>query len=154
MNLVRSPRRAALALLASAGLVLAVPGLASGHPGHLDGAAEDVARDTQQHGDAVGHLPATKENVELISKLKLKNVVPEKIADVGVFNGYAYLAAWGVVTCKDNGVHVVDVRNPASPKEVGFIGSKEGSYPGEGVQALHIDTVSYTHLTLPTICSV
>ncbi len=25
---------------------------------------------------------------------------PEKITDVGVFNGYAYLAAWGVVTCK------------------------------------------------------
>ncbi|MCY7374320.1 MAG: hypothetical protein LH461_11620 [Spirochaetaceae bacterium] len=62
------------------------PGLASGHPGHLDGAAEDVARDTQQHGDAPGHLPATKSNVDLVSKLKLKNVVPEKVADVGVFN--------------------------------------------------------------------
>ena len=75
--------------------------------------------------------------------LKLKNVVPEKIADVGVFNGYAYLAAWGFVTCKYNGVHVVDIRNPASPKEVAFIGSKEGSYPGEGVQALRIETPSF-----------
>jgi len=47
------------------------------------------------------------------------------------------------VTCKYNGVHVVDIKNPASPKEVAFIGSKEGSYPGEGVQALHIDTPKF-----------
>ena len=105
--------------------------------------AADGARDTHQHGGTAGHLPATNENVQLVSKLKLKNAVPEKIADVGVFNGYAYVAAWGVVTCKYNGVHVVDVRQPASPKEVAFIGSKEGSYPGEGVQALHIDTPAF-----------
>ncbi|MDO8484058.1 MAG: hypothetical protein Q7S35_03855 [Candidatus Limnocylindrales bacterium] len=103
------------------------------------------ARDAQQHGDTAGHLnpEGTSENVTLVSKLKLKNAVPEKIADVGVFNGYAYLAAWGVVTCKYNGVHVVDVRDPAAPKEVAFIVSKEGSYPGEGVQALHIDTPAF-----------
>ena len=77
-------------------------------------------------------------------RLRLKNVVPEKIADVGVFNDYAYLAAWGVVTCKYNGVHVVDIKNPAQPKEVAFIGSKEGSYPGEGVQALNISTPAFT----------
>jgi len=141
-----SPRRAALALLATAGLVLAVPGLASGHPGHDDGGftAADGARDAKQHGGDPGHLPATNENVRLVSKLKLKNVVPEKIADVGVLNGYAYLAAWGVVTCKYNGVHVVNIKNPAAPKEVAFIGSKEGSYPGEGVQALPISTPAFT----------
>ena len=105
----------------------------------------DGAHDTHQHGSNDGHLnpEGAKVNVELVSKLKLKNVVPEKIADVGVHNGYAYLAAWGVVTCKYNGVHVVDIRTPSSPKEVAFIGSKEGSYPGEGVQALHIDTPAF-----------
>ncbi|WP_328993470.1 hypothetical protein OG394_04000 [Kribbella sp. NBC_01245] len=42
-----------------------------------------------------GHLPGSKTaNVDLVSKLKLKNVVPEKIADVGVLGNYAYLAAW------------------------------------------------------------
>jgi catechol 2,3-dioxygenase-like lactoylglutathione lyase family enzyme len=106
--------------------------------------ASDSARDAHQHGTSAGHLPATSDNVSLVSKLKLKNVVPEKIADVGVFNGYAYLAAWGVVTCKYNGIHVVDINDPASPKEVAFIVSKEGSYPGEGVQALHIDTTAYS----------
>jgi hypothetical protein len=127
--------------IAAAGLLVATGVAFAADP---DGgvAVEDGARDTHQHGDTPGHLnpEGTSANVALVSKLKLKNVVPEKIADVGVFKGYAYLAAWGVVTCKYNGVHVVDIRNPASPREVAFIGSKEGSYPGEGVQALHIDT--------------
>ncbi len=134
------------ALSAAASLAIAV-GMAAAAPAP-DGAvsADDGARETHQHGTTAGHLmpEGSSENVDLVSKLKLKNVVPEKIADVGVFNGYAYLAAWGVVTCKYNGVHVVDIHNPAAPEEVAFIGSKEGSYPGEGVQALHIDTASFT----------
>jgi len=144
-----SPRRAALALLAAAGLVLAVPGLASGHPGHdisSDGGqtVEDKSRNAHQHGETDGHLPASSTgNIDVVSKLGLKNVVPEKIADVGVFNDYAYLAAWGVVTCKYNGVHVVNIKDPTQPEEVAFIGSKEGSYPGEGVQALSIDTPAF-----------
>ncbi len=108
-------------------------------------AVSDSSRDAHQHGDTAGHLhpEGSSANVSLVSKLRVKNAVPEKIADVGVFNGYAYLAAWGVVTCKYNGIHVVDIRNPAAPKEVGFIQSKEGSYPGEGVQGLHISTPKF-----------
>ncbi len=125
--------------------VSAVPS-ALGHPElQSDGAfTDDSDRDAHQHGDGDGHLPASSTNVALISKLKLKNAEPEKIADVGVLKGYAYLAAWGVVTCKYNGVHVVDIRNPAAPKEVSFIQAKEGSYPGEGVQALSISTPKFT----------
>ena len=136
-------RRLAYALSAVASLTIAV-GVAAAHP---DGAVSaDEARDTHQHGDTAGHLlpQGSSKNVELVSKLKLKNVVPEKIADVGVFNGYAYLAAWGSVDCTYNGVHVVDIRTPASPREIAFIGSKEGSYPGEGIQTLRIDTPSFT----------
>jgi hypothetical protein len=132
--------------VAVAGMFLVV-GLATAASGDPDGglAVADGARDAHQHGITAGHLhpEGSSSNVALISKLKLKNVVPEKIADVGVFKGYAYLAAWGVVTCKYNGVHVVDVRNPAAPKEAAFIQAKEGSYPGEGIQALHIDTSAY-----------
>jgi hypothetical protein len=139
-------------VLARAGLaaacLLVVAGLATAATsGGPDGgvAASDGARDADQHGTTEGHLnpEGSSSNVALVSKLKLKNVVPEKIADVGVFNGYAYLAAWGAVTCKYNGVHVVDVRDPSSPKEVAFIASKEASYPGEGIQALHIDTPAF-----------
>ncbi len=132
--------------LTAAGVLVAA-GVAVAASGGPDGGVtvSDGARDAQQHGDSEGHLypSGTSDNVELVGKLKLKNAVPEKIADVGVFNGYAYLAAWGVVTCKYNGVHVVDVRDPAAPKEVAFIASKEGSYPGEGVQALHISTPKF-----------
>jgi hypothetical protein len=131
--------------VAVVGLLL-VAGGATAASGDPDGgvAVADGARNAHQHGTTAGHLAAGHtSNIELVSKLKLKNVVPEKIADVGVFNGYAYLAAWGVVTCKYNGIHVVDVRDPEAPKEVAFIASKEGSYPGEGVQALHIDTPAF-----------
>ncbi len=136
----------ALAVCASAVFVFAVVPSAFSHPElQSDGAfTDDSDRDAHQHGDGAGHLPASSLNVELVSKLKLKNSVPEKIADVGVLKGYAYLAAWGVVTCKYNGVHVVDIRNPTTPKEVSFIQAKEGSYPGEGVQALSISTPKFT----------
>jgi len=144
--MTRTRRRLTVAGVIAGALTLTVAVLspASAHDGAttFDGAIDNakVTHDGHQHGGTAGHLPASSSNVQLVSKLAMKNVVPEKIADVGVFNGFAYLAAWGVVTCKYNGVHVVDVRNPAAPKEVAFIVAKEGSYPGEGVQALHIDT--------------
>lgn len=134
-----------LLLAALVALLSASAGIAFAHPEH-DGAidAEDGALDLHQHGDGTGHLPATQENVSVVSKLRLQNAVPEKIADVGVFKGYAYLAAWGNVTCENNGVHVVDIRNPAAPQEVKFIRSKPGSYPGEGIQVLNITTPQFS----------
>ena len=138
-------RRLTYVFSALVALVVAV-GMASA-AGDPDGgiSADDGARDAHQHGANEGHLlpQGSSKNVQLVSKLKLKNVVPEKIADVGVFNGYAYLAAWGSVDCTYNGVHVVDIADPAQPREVAFIQSKEGSYPGEGVQALNLTTPSF-----------
>jgi len=140
----RSMGRGARGLGLVTACLLAFSGVAAAHPGDPDGGVTvaDAARHADQHGTTAGHLlpDPLSSNVELVSKLKLKNVVPEKIADVGVWNGYAFLASWGVVTCKYNGIHVVDIRNVSSPREVAFIQAKEGSYPGEGVQALHIDT--------------
>ena len=138
--------------LVALGLLAGTMTTANAHPEPTaDGAmSDDGDRDAHQHGDSSGHLPASSSNVELVSSLALRNAEPEKIADVSVFNGYAYLAAWGVVTCKYNGVHVVDIRNPSSPREVAFIPSKEGSYPGEGVQALHISTSAFTGDVLVT----
>ena len=126
---------------------LSFAGLALAHIAFNDGAIDSGkavhGHKHAQHGGDTGHLAARNEAIQVVSKLKLKNVVPEKVADVGVHKGFAYVAAWGVVTCKYNGVHVVDVRNPASPKEVGFIGAKYGSYPGEGVQAIKMDTAAF-----------
>ncbi|HVM18321.1 MAG TPA: PA domain-containing protein [Egibacteraceae bacterium] len=139
--------RPRLLIAAVLGLTLAFAGFAFAS-NVLDDGAINSAKDIHghkhaQHGDGEGHLANEIYNVKLISKLKLKNVEPEKIADVGVHKGYAYLAAWGVKTCKYNGVHVVDVRSPAKPKEVAFIGAKHGSYPGEGIQALSINTAAF-----------
>lgn len=135
----------AAVILTAALTAFGVPASAATASPEPDGGigVSDDGHDTHQHGGTGGHLPGSTENVELISKLKLKNVVPEKIADVGLFRGYAYLAAWGVVTCKYNGVHVVNIADVNQPKEVAFIQAKEGSYPGEGIQALRIDTPAF-----------
>ena len=137
-------RRYWLCVVTLGALMIVLAGVALAHPeadGGID--AEDGAHDLHQHGDTAGHLPATDENVDVVSKLKLENVVLEKIADVGVHKGYAYLAAWGSLTCEDNGVHVVDIRDAANPKEIKFIRSKPGSYPGEGIQTVSITTPKF-----------
>lgn len=140
-------RRSLARVILAVALVAAMGGTAVAHPEReSDGGLphSDGPRDAHQHGETRGHLPASAtDNIEVVSKLKLKNVVPEKIADVGVHKGYAYLAAWGVVTCKYNGVHVVDISDVDNPEEVAFIGAKHGSYPGEGIQALSIDTPAF-----------
>ncbi len=140
----RRSHRSLVGVVVGALALTTMSGLAAAHSEpESDGGLQvsDTARDAHQHGQNAGHLPGSKtDNVDLVSKLKLKNVVPEKIADVGVLGRYAYLAAWGVVTCKYNGVHVVNIADVTNPREVAFIQAKEGSYPGEGVQALHLDT--------------
>lgn len=140
----RRSHRGLVCAVVSALALTTMGGIAAAHPEpEADGGlhVSDGPRDAHQHGETAGHLPGSRTaNVDLVSKLKLKNVVPEKIADVGVLGNYAYLAAWGFVTCKYNGVHVVNIADIANPREVAFIQAKEGSYPGEGIQALHIDT--------------
>ncbi|WP_404381736.1 hypothetical protein LL946_14245 [Knoellia locipacati] len=140
-------RRGLAGVALAAALVTVVGSTAVAHPEpESDGGlhTSDGPRDAHQHGENSGHLPASNSgNIDVVSKLKLKNVVPEKIADVGVHENYAYLAAWGVVTCKYNGVHVVDISDVDNPEEVAFIGAKHGSYPGEGIQALAIDTPKF-----------
>jgi hypothetical protein len=113
--------------------------------GVIDSGKETHSHDIdQQHGGEAGHIDVENYGLELVSKLGLKNVEAGKIADVGVLGSHAYLAAWGGQTCKYNGVHVVDISDVAAPKEVAFVKAKEGSYPGEGVQALPISTPAFT----------
>ena len=94
-----SRRYAVLALSLGLALVVAAIGIAAASEGQrsADGTISNAksTHEHHQHGTLEGHLPATRHNVTLVSKLRLKNVVPDKIADVGVWNGHAYLAAWG-----------------------------------------------------------
>jgi hypothetical protein len=118
--------------------------------GVIDSGKETHGHDVAQHGGSEGHIDVQNYGLDLVSKLALKNVEPGKIADVGVLGQHAYLAAWGGQTCKYNGVHVVDISDLAAPKEVAFVQAKEGSYPGEGVQALSISTPAFTGDVLVT----
>ncbi|WP_189667254.1 PA domain-containing protein [Promicromonospora soli] len=138
--------RSTVGFVLTALLTASFAGAAQAHPDHDGGYTfADGARDAHQHGDTAGHLPAsTSGNIEVVGKTALKNVVPEKIADVGVLDDHAYLAAWGSTTCKYNGVHVVDISDVSAPEEVAFIASKEGSYPGEGIQAIPISTKQFS----------
>jgi hypothetical protein len=121
------------------GVACCLPATASGH--HFQkGGWEGIT--AKQHGEATKHLPQANKDVDVISRLKLKNVSEGKIADVGISpdGNTAFLAAWGHVTCKYNGIHVVDITDPAKPAEKAFIQAQEGSTPGEGVQVIKLTT--------------
>ena len=142
---------AAVGLFATAG-----PALAHSDDGAIDNAKATHGHDAQHEGQD-GHLPPVdSESVELVSKLEVTNVEEGGIADVAVFGDYAYLAAWGGETCADTGIHVVDISDVANPLEVGFIAAPAGSYPGEGVDVVTIDTPQFTGdvlLTNNEICA-
>lgn len=101
-----------------------------------------------QHGSVTGHLPETTLNVDLVGKLKLTNFDGD-IADVTALQAasdgkwYAYLSDWGA-KCQTGGVHVVDISDPANPVKIGFLNAGGTAYQTEGVQALHIETTSFT----------
>jgi hypothetical protein len=100
-----------------------------------------------QHGTTSGHLPPTSSNVDVLAKLRL-TPHEDDVSDVSATqapNGkwYAYLGDWGA-KCSTGGVHVVDISDPANPEKVRFINSSGSGYVTEGLQALHIDTESYS----------
>ncbi len=126
-----SRRYAALVLILGLALVAAAIAIAAGNEGvrSADGTITN-AKSTHghhQHGDLTGHLPASQANVRLVSKLELKNVVRDKIADVGVWKGHAYLAAWGGAA--------VQVQRRPRRRHPGHRRAQGGCvHPGEGRQ--------------------
>ena len=101
----------------------------------------------RQHGPAMGHLPSGREDVDLVGKLEptrqFGQIVEGQIADVTVHDGFAYLNSWDEPTCTKGGVYVVDIRNPANPREVAFIPALPVTYHGEGAQVFEFDTPSF-----------
>ena len=69
---------------------------------------------------------------------------PGQIADVAVHKGYAYLNSWDSPTCAGGGTFVVDIRNPAQPKQVAFIPALAPYYHGEGAHVISVDTPQFT----------
>jgi hypothetical protein len=136
--------------------LIAAAGPAFAHDGGGIENAQATDGHDAQHDGTDGHLLPVDENVELVSKLELSNVEPGGIADVAVFGDYAYLAAFGRSVCENTGVHVVDISDIGNPREVGLVRAPEGSFPGEGVQVVSIDTPDFTGdvlLTNNEICN-
>ena len=110
-----------------------------------------------QHGTTAGHLieSPTSSNVSLIGKLRVQDAAEGKIADVGVWNGFAYLSSFRQDTCSnpestiDGGVYIVDIGgghsggSPSNPVEIGFIQSHQDTFVGEGVQVITVDTAKF-----------
>lgn len=140
-------RATSLLLLSLA--VITVPLAAAHHEGtHLvgddviDTPVEEHQAHDDQHGGAGGHLPASSLNVELVGQVTVSNIVPGRISDVGLLGNYAYLGAFNQ-PCGSGGVYVIDISDPTNPTEVGFIPTASGSFVGEGVQAIKINTKSF-----------
>jgi hypothetical protein len=112
-----------------------------------DAGLEDPAQALHQHGGAVGHLPATRKSVGLVSKLsptsEFGDIVEGQIADLAVHKGYAYLNSWEEPTCTRGGVYVADIRRPDRPVEAGFTPALPGNYHGEGAHAVLLKTNSF-----------
>ncbi len=158
-----------LAVALSLALALVAP--ASAHPGgdrhnHLVG---DTVADTpieverlmdealdEQHGGTTGHLPASSDNVDLVGKITVSGATgvdkPDHIADVAVSGNYAYLAARRLNTtpCGVGGFYTVNIVDPANPTEVSFTAFPPQSFPGEGMQALGLNTPAFKGTVLLT----
>ncbi|HEY5986850.1 MAG TPA: hypothetical protein VIV12_10805, partial [Streptosporangiaceae bacterium] len=142
-------QRRTVAVLAAFLLSLAGAGAAAAQPPTPNDPTPDSAIESDpigQHGPLTGHLPATSSNVELVGKLRVHDAAADIISDVGELRNYAYLGQFSPGCAADGagGAYVVDISDPAHPKEVGFIPAHAGSYVGEGVHAIHIDTAYFT----------
>lgn len=153
-------RRLGLLLAFLLALGLSAAGVALAHPDHddcgtngvsdkegiIDSAVEaQTAKspcDGQHEGDE-GHLPPRQSNVEVVGKAAIDTPEPGRVADVGVFKKHAYLAAFSEPDCERGGVYVFDIANPKRPSQVEFIEAAEGTYVGEGVQVISVDTPRY-----------
>ncbi len=145
-----------------AATVLLGSGIALAHdPASGDGAIDSGlsvhGRAHAQHGTTAGHLieSPTRSNVTLIGKLRVQDAAEGKIADVGVWNGFAYLGSFVQDTCTnpentiDGGVYIIDIGgghsggSPSNPVEIGFIQSHQDTFVGEGVQVIRVDTAKF-----------
>ncbi|MGH3711967.1 MAG: hypothetical protein ACRDT4_00660 [Micromonosporaceae bacterium] len=115
----------------------------------LGGAGPTWAHPDDQHGGAGGHLPGSSENVELVGQLTVSGASgadkPGHIADVASHRDFAYLAARRLNTspCGVGGFYTVDISDPANPTEVSFTAFPLGTYPGEGMHVIEVNTPAF-----------
>ena len=155
-------RRLVRVVLATATLSsLALPGAALAHDGvrhtspfggklgreYLQNYSDVGPYDDKQHSGETGHLPPLQQNVDRIGKFSPTSpfgaIVEGQIADLAVSGTTAYLNSWDESTCTRGGVYVVDIADPARPRQLGFIKALTGNYHGEGAQVLPVSNRSF-----------
>lgn len=102
-----------------------------------------LAARTTERGIArrFGLVTASSRNVELVGKLRVHDAGPGVVSDVATLGRHAYLGRFAP-GCR-GGVYVIDISRPDGPREVGFVRSAQGTYVGEGVQALRLATRAF-----------
>lgn len=115
--------------------------VASDGEGVIDTALETHAH--HQHGGIEGHLPPRQSNVKLVGKAAIDRPAEGRVADVGVFGDFAYLAAFSDPNCERGGVYAFSIANPSNPRQVNFIKAAPGSFVGEGVQVIKVTTPKF-----------
>jgi hypothetical protein len=127
-------------------LLMASPGLAGAAPGTSPRMGVVPSTHHAHHDFAEGHLPPGSHNVRLVGREHLTDI-EGRISDVTYHRGYAYLGAWhaelGPGGCT-GGVFQVDVTHPRNPVRTGFLEMAKNTYATEGIQALHLDTASFS----------
>jgi len=127
--------------------MVASGGTAAADPDHDDGVGDGGQQG--QHGAPGGHLAGSSSNVTLVGRVDASGAVgvdrPGHIADVASHRNHAYLAARRLNTnpCGTGGFYTVDISNPASPTEVSFTAFPAGTYPGEGMHVIEVNTPAF-----------
>jgi hypothetical protein len=76
------------------------------------------------HGPMTGHLPPTQENVDLISKLRVSNIIPDWVTDVATYRDTAFIGAWQTrclaavpeAQRQSGGFWSIDISDPRNPR--------------------------------------
>lgn len=91
-------------------------------------------------------LPPSSDNVDLVGSVRMHDAAEGHIRNLTTLGDYAYLGAYELPfpPCSlPGGVYVVDISDPSSPKEVGFLPTAPLSLVYDGLQALRIDTPAF-----------
>ena len=108
---------------------------------------------SRQHGGEADHLPAARENIELVGKLSVdtpalyrtpehnKPVEEGQIADLAIYKQAAYLNSWAQPaeeddTCHRGGFFSADISDPANPRQLAFVPALPETYHGEGAHVV------------------
>jgi hypothetical protein len=152
------PRRPLLILLLAVAAL--VPAVASAHrapagperswlgaDGVLDSGLEaheqEAATARALHRGKGGHLRPTRKGVEVVGRGRVRDAAEGRVGDVAARGRYAYLAGYREPRCGRGGVYVMDIANPARPRQVAFLRARPGSYAGEGMQVIPLRTRAF-----------